>query len=314
MKTWRIALGLLIAWGSRAALADSEETLVSGGRQRSYLVHLPPAYRRDAHLPLVVLLHGGGGNATQALRSYGLPAVADQANFVLVAPQGTGRFRRPILLTWNVGWGFGTAAAEEVDDNAFMRDLIQQVTRSYGTDPRRVYLAGMSNGAVLCHRAAAANADLVTGFMAVAGAVGGRDVESGGSTYLMPAAPARPVNVLLVHGDQDTHMPPGGGVQVEWADRRKAVTSLAESAGFWCRANGCTAPPQVEELQGGAATHTTWSGGRNGARVEIVLVHGNGHAWPGGQRKRQGGDQPVQTIKAQNLLRDFMQTTAPTSN
>jgi polyhydroxybutyrate depolymerase len=37
--------------------------ITHGGERRSYLVHLPPAYNGKKALPLVLILHGGGGEA-----------------------------------------------------------------------------------------------------------------------------------------------------------------------------------------------------------------------------------------------------------
>lgn len=75
-------------------------TLQHGGLERSYYVHLPPAARGGKPLPLLILLHGGGGSAAQALTDYPLLPIADRESFVLVAPSGTGPLPGEVLRTF----------------------------------------------------------------------------------------------------------------------------------------------------------------------------------------------------------------------
>jgi poly(3-hydroxybutyrate) depolymerase len=39
---------------------DYENSISLGGRMRTYLLHIPPAYDHTKPLPLVIVLHGGG--------------------------------------------------------------------------------------------------------------------------------------------------------------------------------------------------------------------------------------------------------------
>jgi polyhydroxybutyrate depolymerase len=108
---------------------DSTQSLTFAGRERAYLVHLPrPAAIGNSPLPLVIVLHGGGGNAASAAKMTGLSALADKENFIVVYPDGTGRLDDR-LLTWNSGNCCGYALDNQVDDVGFIRALIEKLAR-----------------------------------------------------------------------------------------------------------------------------------------------------------------------------------------
>lgn len=304
MKRWLTILSLV--WLASLTLWSEEtrKTLQFGGLERSYYVHLPPGYSPQESLPLMILLHGGGGNARQALENYPLSLVADRERFILVAPNGTGPLRREILRTWNVGWGFGYAQRNNVDDIGFVRALILQLKKDYRIDPFSVYLSGLSNGAILCHYAAAANSDLVTGIAPVVGCAGGGETPH----LIYPTQPKQPVNVIMFNGELDEHMPLAGGKQTLHAEEQdRYVSSAIQSAEFWARANGCARRPTVKEEPQLKATCYDWGAGKNRSRVVLWVLHNQGHAWPGGSAPRAQADQPSQLLKAHELLWQFFQ-------
>src|SRR5205807_10622855 len=78
-RRFRIALGLAIL-----ACASG----CSGGG-RPFDVHVPPGYRAGVAAPLLVVLHGYGGNGLSQLQYFALPAASDAHGMLLVAPNGT---------------------------------------------------------------------------------------------------------------------------------------------------------------------------------------------------------------------------------
>lgn len=310
MKILLILLALSGFCAAQAPAGFEERSLNHGGLKRSYYIHFPPNYSPQRPLPLVVLLHGGGGSAPQALRNYPLKEVADRQGFILVAPNGTGPVRREILRTWNVLFGFGYAQRKKVDDIGFVRSLILQVREEEAVDPSQVYLTGLSNGAILCHFAAAAHSDLVAGIAPVVGTVAGRS--DPGQPWSYPATPKNPVDVVLFNGELDQSIPLQGGVQKKHAEKQaRYVVSAQASAEFWVKANGCSPSPVVEKLPQLKATRTTWSEGRNGTRVVLYVLHNQGHAWPGGSAPRDSSDPPTPLLKAHEVLWDFFRSRAP---
>jgi polyhydroxybutyrate depolymerase len=105
---------------------------------------------------MLIALHGGGGDDDfQADDSkYKLISKSEAAGFIAVFPNGYSRFPGGILATWNAGSCCGAAQKNNVDDVGFIREVIHRVERQASIDPKRVFAAGMSNGAMMSWRLA----------------------------------------------------------------------------------------------------------------------------------------------------------------
>lgn len=317
---WVVLLGVLGAAAWSPVKADPESALEGfslhrlhyDGRERSYYLRLPPGYQPSRRYPLLVLLHGGGGSAAQALRHYPLRLVTDREGVILVAPDGTGPLAsRQALKTWNVGFGFGYAKRHQVDDLGFLRALLLELRQKVAVDQRRVFLTGMSNGGILCHQFAARHSDLVAGIAPVVATVGGRAVDQ--PAMVMPSPPSQPVDVIMFCGALDRSIPLKGGWQTKHAERHPVeVLSAEESAQFWVRHNGCHPTPEVVEYPEQRVTRKIWSGGRDGRRVVLIILHDQGHAWPGARPSgRRVADPPSTTLSAHEVLWEFFRGQQP---
>src|SRR5579859_6759791 len=180
---------------SASATGDAQLTLHYGDRERTYLLHLPEPLPNKP-LPLVVVLHGGGGSAESAAKMTGFDAEADKDGFIAVYPNGTDKIRpllnamgKPGFLTWNAGGCCGYARDQDVDDVGFIRSVVAQVVKDNAADPERVYATGISNGGMMAYRLACEASDL---FAAIAPVSGVQDVTS--------CKPAQPVSVFHIHG------------------------------------------------------------------------------------------------------------------
>src|SRR6185295_1907822 len=138
-----------------AAPGDYRFSFSHGGMTRSYLVHVPRSYRPGRATPMLIALHGGGGNADyQADDSkYRLISKSDQAGFIAVFPNGYSRLGGK-LATWNAGACCAGAVRNQSDDVGFLRTVIRRVEIQANVDPRRVFATGMSNGAMMSWRLA----------------------------------------------------------------------------------------------------------------------------------------------------------------
>lgn len=304
-ETWRERWQKRRTGGGSATASDPLKSLESGGRERTFRLHLPPGYDARKKYPLVLLFHGGGGGAEQALTHYPLGEVADREGFILVAPSGTGRFEKDLLRTWNVKFGFGLALAENVDDVAFVDDLLDHLTAEYSIDEDRVYLTGLSNGAILCHFLAAALGDRIAAIAPVVGTAGGRKKDQAG--LQTPGTPVRPVSVILFNGEKDDHIPLEGGWQRKSVQEAAFILSAEESARFWVNANGCRPDPVVEKFPDKKHRRYTWTGGKNGTEVTLYVLEDQGHAWPGGATPRWGSDPPSTNVKAHEVMWEFFE-------
>jgi polyhydroxybutyrate depolymerase len=260
------------------------------GEARRILVHDPPG-EVERELPLVLALHGTGGTGRLMAAFSGLSRLADERGFRVAYPQALGEAgtEDPARgAAWNVGPGLGRPGHPDVDDVAFLTAAVDLVGRRAPVDPRRVYVAGFSNGARMAYRLALA-APWVAAIAAVAGAP------------VWGEAPARPVPTLIFHGTEDGHIPYGGGVGPR--GRRVPALPALEGAARWAALMGCSEGPFRESLE--AHTLDLWTGG--GLEVGFWTVQGMGHAWPGGRRYAPDADLPVKDLSASHLIWAFFE-------
>lgn len=139
-----------LAEGGRDKLGDTLRpgALKIGQQERHYHYFAPQ--EKSSH-PLVLVLHGGGGNGENAAAMTGFTAKAMQEGFIVVYPDGSGRLGDR-LLTWNAGHCCGYALEQKIGEAAFFSALIDKFILDHGADPKRVYITGLSNGAMMAHR------------------------------------------------------------------------------------------------------------------------------------------------------------------
>src|SRR5262245_44262147 len=64
------------------ATGVSSQQLTSGQRQRAYRLFVPPGYDGRQRLPLVLDLHGSGGNSAGQARNSGLETLSASEKFI----------------------------------------------------------------------------------------------------------------------------------------------------------------------------------------------------------------------------------------
>ncbi len=273
---------------------DPYQAFLHDGISRHYLLRTPvESVLRAGAVPLVLVLHGGGGNAENAERMTGFTAKAQREGFIVVYPEGSSRFRQK-LLTWNAGHCCGYAMEHQIDDVGFMRALITQLINQYPIDPRRVYVTGMSNGGMMTHRLGRELSDQIAAIAPVVATVFGDESKA-----------AYPVSALMLNGMLDKSVPylggpPGGRFNDSW-DGTPAKPALDQGS-YWASTDGCAGKPVSRDQ--GAFIHWQYSCPA-GKAVELYLLKDNGHAWPGGQEGSRRGDTPSTSLNATELIWKF---------
>ncbi|HCF30160.1 MAG TPA: phospholipase [Cyanobacteria bacterium UBA11049] len=132
--------------------------------ERDGFLYVPNSYRPDRPAPLVLMLHGAGGDAEGALNI--LRELADPVGTILLAVDS----RRQ---TWDI------IMSQYGPDIAFMDRALAQTFSRYAIDNRRIAIAGFSDGASYALSVGITNGDLFThviafspGFMAPADQIG----------------------------------------------------------------------------------------------------------------------------------------------
>ena len=261
-----------------ARATDAEETgtrrveIEHGGRERWYLLHIPPGYTPGTPMPLVLNLHGGAGNPVQQQDDSGFNDVADANGFIVVYPAGSGRVTRDRLLTWNIGEGSTFATKEGIDDIGFLRAVLDEVSANYSVDPKRVYATGFSQGAFMCYRLACEMSDRIAAIAPVSGVMLGAESD---------CRPARPVSILHFHGVQDPNVAFRGGMG-ERAHDKVERRSVRETIDWWVKQNGLPDKP-TQQRKEGKASMELYGPNADGIVVGLWTLEDGGHTWPGGK-------------------------------
>jgi polyhydroxybutyrate depolymerase len=263
----------------RAADALAHGAIHVDGIERTFLVQ---AGSRPAS-PLVIVLHGGGGQAAGTVGLTDLARRGSATGFATVFPNG-------LLRGWNDGRsGAGIRRRAEADDVAFLCALIDHLVGAGVADRQRVFCCGISNGAFMSDRLAREAPERVAGIGLVAGTCGVDTMAAGHSS-------PRPVPAMLFHGTADPLVPYAGGT-VGFEGRgtrhpgrtgrmaRGVCVGAEDLARDWARLAGHDARPTVERMApaapGMAVTRLTWQGPGSPA-VVLHRIEGAGHVWPGG--------------------------------
>ena len=273
------------------------------GQSRSYILHLPPSYNGVDEMPLVVVLHGGGGNAENIEEGTGFSEKADEEGFIVVYPDGTGRLNQ-YLLTWNSGFCCGYALENNIDDVGFIRALIGYLQEKYAINRHMIYVTGISNGGMMSYRLGAELSDVIASIAPVAGSIGGKVTEN--DTIWCIPEPDYPVSVIVFHGTNDSRVPYEGGIPTA-NDTRGAFSYLSvnESVSFFVKHNQCDAFPQRNISESGTIIMDLYAGGQNNTEVVLYTIVNGTHSWPGGKTGRRNGDVPTMEISATDLIWEF---------
>jgi polyhydroxybutyrate depolymerase len=228
---------------------------------RQYKVHVPTGY--DCHVPTPVLfcIHGlqqngvmfcVNGTSGKTAGAKGFVDKSNEAGFILVIPNG-------YMSSWNGGSGhYGAAATMNLDDVGLMKAILAQVKTHVNVDARKVYTAGLSNGAYMSYRLACEAADV---FTAAAPGAGGIVDKTG-------CSPSQPISILDLHGTADNLVP--------FSEQTPSADAIATK-------NGCTTTTAAATVpaSGGDTTCVTYSGCPSGIEVTRCSIQGGGHVWFG---------------------------------
>jgi polyhydroxybutyrate depolymerase len=237
----------------------NKRSLMVGSLERNYLLYIPPDFDSEQPVPVLFVFHGYAMVAGD-MWDWGFNEVADKEGILVAYPNG-------INTSWNASRCCGDAVKNNIDDIAFVRQMLSDLGAFFRIDPKRIFASGFSNGAMFLYRLACEMSDT---FGAIAPVVG----------YLLtdPCQPQQPVSVMEVHGLDDNYY----GAYWTSANTRgntdAVLPPVEQTMATWVSLNGCTGSPQVEEL--GRITHTFYDTCKAGSAVELDAVEGLGHRLP----------------------------------
>ena len=148
-----------------------------------YQVFVPNAYDKSKPAPLVIALHGMGGDENSYFLAYGQGAFkleAEKRGYIVACPKG----RKPASMYMG-------------DAEKDVMDVIAEMRRDYNIDPNRIYLTGHSMGGFGTWSVAMSHPDV---FAAIAPVSGGSNTPAGMSKIAH-------IPEIVVHGDNDPTVP-----------------------------------------------------------------------------------------------------------
>jgi polyhydroxybutyrate depolymerase len=263
---------------STAGAGQEKVTITSGGIERWYLRHVPPAHDGTTPVPVVVDLHGYSEGADVHALVSGLGPYGDEQGFVTLTPHGQGEGPVPLWDTTPGG-----------RDQKFVEGMLDDVETSLCVDTARVFVTGLSNGAMMASTLACELSDRFAAAAPVAGV-----------TEVANCDADRPVPVVAFHGTDDGFLAYDGGFGPQVAslpspDGRGTLGDAADQAGElaeasgpsvpevmagWAGRNGCDDAVPEKEAVADDVTLLSFACPR-GAEAELYRVEGGGHSWPG---------------------------------
>jgi len=265
MKTvLTIALTAVLQFASMPSIAET----INVGRSDVRLM-VPEGYNEAKPAPLVVLLHGykASGMMQELYMLFG--KLVNEYQFLYLIPDGTQENSPNKNRFWNATKACCNSYDSDVDDSAYIRDLITAVGAKYSVDKNRIYLIGHSNGGFMSHRLAYDYPETIAAIASLAGA----------SLMTMEGdAPTQPVNILQIHGTDDPTVKYQGGT----FGAGIAYPSASESLEKWVAYNGAAQKTEQltqtldldESIDGKETTIERFDEAGN---IELWSIHGGAH-------------------------------------
>lgn len=244
----------------------SEHKIRIGGVERTYFVHKTSLLSRP--VPLVVVLHGGGGNGKGLRDTYGFKPFVASGEFIAVYPNA----------------GKGGWLPEHVE---FLDAVIDEVRGQERVDKERLFVTGASRGGLMTfimvaeskHRFRAAGTVIAS---PIAGLTRDHPIN-------------QPVSFCMIAGTEDPLMPYSGGWGAmgkpkQTGDPDGRVLPVEDAIKLLLQANQISSKPRKSNLgnkdpEDGCTNELyQWSNAETGHKVALIKVIGGGHVVPGGRQ------------------------------
>lgn len=269
MKFILTALLLFTAGTSFADVFDGE--LKIDGVRRTFHFYSPDDLPEGKRYPLVIMLHGGYGTGAQMPRFTKFNTLADRDSFLVVYPDG-----------WKKHWNdhrYGEdLQKDKKDDVKFISVLIDYLIRKHQVDSTHVFVAGISNGAMMSLYLAQELPQKIRAIAPVCGSI----PENYFSSYHLPVS----ISIMIINGTDDPLVHYTGGPIGKSGWQRGAVAHTDSMVKKLVLLNQCAEHdsvfsfPDINLKDQCVASKFIWKCGQS--EIQFIRIKGGGHTWPGG--------------------------------
>jgi len=225
-----------------------------------------PADIEEKAVPLLVVLHGTGGDARTTREWLGFDEFAEEFGFITVYPHSPDG-------QWDAGAGIlehGTGERVSRDDTGYIVEIIEEVAGTHLFDREKVFVVGVSDGAAMAVRLSCELDGTFSGLASVAATIPVYAINNCDS--------AKPLSALFIHGKADNVIP--------WKGKSyRGITiyrSLEASVDWWLSRNGCELADGDRRYQhyAGQVDRQQIQNCEDNTEVLVYRVNDGGHAWP----------------------------------
>lgn len=297
---------------STVKAGDNNESMMSGGENRTFIVHVPSSYDGKTALPVILDFHPLGGTGSQQEGSSGWKAKCDSVGCIAVYPDSSKS--KASDNSWNAGYRCTNAEKNQVDDVQFARDIVKWLEDNACVDSKRIYASGGSNGGAMTYRMACEAADIIAAAAPVDfRCVTGKDplgnagsVTAANNTACTCTLP-RPLSIVAWdEGADGSIVPYNGGQTPQLATDCPSggscvgigFTSAVINADTWAKFNGCTGSATADPNN---SLCKTYSSCMNGTTVTLCTTTSGGHLAVYGNSGAKFTDTSWNVLKTQAL-------------
>jgi polyhydroxybutyrate depolymerase len=227
------------------------------GKRRALLYQLQGGPR-----PTLMVLHPYSGDAPSTAKYSGFLQAAISQGFNVVVPDAIGH-------EWH---DTPDETPSHGNDIAFLGSLVEKLVAEGIADPKRMFIAGISNGGMMAFAIAAARPDLFAGIGTISG---GMPRHAFASLQLN-----KPMALVMINGDADDVLPYAGGHVGDPSGFFRTTAGVEETARLFARAgrgNSAYEPRRTPMHDGKRLIERIdWEGAPN-APVTIIRIIGGGH-------------------------------------
>ncbi len=248
-KILTLVLALSCTMMLSAAKVNKFFNLTVSGKSRTYLLYVPNNVKASA--PLVISLHGAGGQVSTTSHDPDFNSIADKDGFIVAYPQGLQTTFPGLGGMQAPGW---TSTGEENFDTDFLKAVVEDVDAKYALDRQRLYCCGFSNGGMMTYVMANTCSHIFAAFAAISGYPI--------NEFHLHHTSWRPVPFLHIHGKADDF--------VKYSLVPNVIEDMVDR-------NGANPVPEVT-TKSGKYTKNVYEAGEGGFPIIFYEIDGMGHS------------------------------------